>query len=179
MYNLWLIQRGLFRKEIPEEITGVDSIINWAYMGSAEFEFGELPKSLKRIIIAGYGQYEFVEIKNIKDKEGNTARVYCKSSEIEDAKFAVKHLSKNDYGYKECANMASYIKNGYDGKYMTADFWWDIKNDFFVLFGDEKQALLEKAITALETKWDAAPKPVEKKSIAAEMLLQMFKQKEK
>lgn len=51
--NFYLIQRGTF-KDIKDlnDITGIDSIITWDYMGSAEFEFGSLPKSLHTIVDA-------------------------------------------------------------------------------------------------------------------------------
>src|SRR5690242_4664141 len=47
----YLIQRGSFDRKRPkdDEITGPDSILSWDYMGSAEFEWGALPQSLRRI----------------------------------------------------------------------------------------------------------------------------------
>lgn len=162
MYRLWLIQRGTFKNVLKEEITGIDSLFKFHYMGSAEFEFGALPQSLRRIIEANYGLYDFVEVESVKDKEGNTARVYCKMEEVNDAIEAVKHLSKNDNGYKEFAGMNKYIKEGIGDSYYVGNFWWDVENDFFVIFGDDKQELLQAAISKMEEKWDVKPKPKKK-----------------
>jgi hypothetical protein len=162
MYRLWLIQRGTFKNVAKDEITGIDSLLNFHYMGSAEFEWGALPQSLRRIIEANQGLYDFVEIESIKDKESNTARVYCKREETSDAIESVKHLSKNDYGYKEFAGMNKYIKEGIENSYRVCNFWWDVENDFFVVFGDEKQELLQTAIYKMEEKWDVKPKPKKK-----------------
>lgn len=156
MKNLWLIQRGKFKKIDKENIEGIDSLLTFSYMGSAEFEFGALPHSLRRIIIEGNGQYGFIEIFKVKNKSKESAFVYCKLSEKEEIEEAVKHLSKNDYGYKEAALMASYIKNGEDSNsgYYDCNFWWDIENDFFVLFGEGKRELLQIAIDKMKEKWD-------------------------
>lgn len=158
MYRLWLIQRGQFKDTKFDDITGIDSLLSFEYMGSSEYEFGALPKSLRRIIEEGYSKYSFVEVDSVRDKDGNTARVYCKNNEVEDAIKAVIHLSENDYGYKERASMHKYIVDGYKDKPFTTDFWWDIENDFFVIFGNEKQKLLQKAISEMEIKWGVIPK---------------------
>lgn len=151
MYDLWLIQRGTFKDIRPEDIEGMDSLIRWSYMGSAEFEFGALPESLRRIV-SGHKGYEFVEIPEIKDKNGDTLRVYCKTSEREDAVAAANHLATVEHGYKELAGVKSYI-DGLFNLYITGNFWWDIKNDFFLMFGEEKQQLVSVALNKLKDKW--------------------------
>ena len=42
-----LIQRGTIKEG---EYTGLDSLINYDYMGAAEFEFGALPKALTNLL---------------------------------------------------------------------------------------------------------------------------------
>lgn len=156
MKNLWLIQRAKFKKVEKENIEGIDSLLTFSYMGAAEFEFGALPQSLRRIIVEGNGQYGFIEIPQVKNKSKESAFVYCKLSEKDEIKEAVKHLSKKDYGYKEPALMASYIMNGenINSSYNDCNFWWDIENDFLVLFGEEKRELLQEAINKMKEKWD-------------------------
>ena len=50
-----LVQSGHFKKDIDElnkkEINGLDDIVSLEYMGSAEFEWGALPRSLRRMTI--------------------------------------------------------------------------------------------------------------------------------
>jgi len=152
MYNLWLIQTGKFRNIQKDDITGLDSLISWNYMGSAEFEFGALPESLHRIV-AQYKQYEFVEIKGIKNKNNDTLRLYCKIEDKASAILAAKHLSKNDYGYKEFCGLHSYLTRNGNNEFVTGNFWWDIENDFFIVFGDDKQNMTEIALNKLKEKW--------------------------
>lgn len=164
MYRLWLIQRGRFKDVLRENITGIDSLLKFDYMGAAEFEFGALPKSLRRMIEANDGLYDFLEVTSVKDKDKNTARVYCKREETSAVIEAVKTLSRNDYGYKEAALMNKYIKEGAESDdYFSCNFWWDIENDFFIVFGDEKQELLQIAIDRMKEKWDV--KTTSKKSL--------------
>src|ERR1019366_7565972 len=47
MITPYLVQRGSF-KEV-DKMEGIDSLIHFDYMGSAEFEYGALPKALKEI----------------------------------------------------------------------------------------------------------------------------------
>src|SRR5580692_1422841 len=47
MRQPYLVQRGKFKNS--PKIEGVDSLIDFDYMGSAEFEYGALPKALKEI----------------------------------------------------------------------------------------------------------------------------------
>lgn len=151
MKDLWLIQRGVFREINNDQITGMDSIIRWSYMGSAEFEFGALPQSLRRIA-ENKNCFSFKQIDSIMDLQNNPAIVYYHediSNEIVDA---VNHLAKNDYGYKEAALMNKYIKQGCSGL-SDANFWWDVENDFFVMFGDNHRKQVEIAIEKLCEKW--------------------------
>ena len=51
----WLIQRAKFE---DRKSTGIDSILSFDYMGSAEFEWGALPKSLK-FIRGHFKEYDY------------------------------------------------------------------------------------------------------------------------
>lgn len=144
--NLWLIQTGKFKNVEKADITGINSLISFTYMGSAEFEFGSLPQSLNRILDANR-EYGFIRVDDIKNQNGEAAYVYGIENKQDDLKAAVKHLSEDDYGYKEPANMESYIKG--KQQYAPIDFWWDIENDFFVIFGEYKKQLLQEAIDQL------------------------------
>jgi len=71
----WLVQRGEFKIIKDNDIIGMDSLITWDYMGSAEFEFGALPQSLKRMV-KEFNQYQLFEIKEVKTKKYKSSNVY-------------------------------------------------------------------------------------------------------
>ena len=47
--KFYLIQRGKFNKD-GNGLTGRDGVVDLDYMGSAEFEFGAIPRSFRRIM---------------------------------------------------------------------------------------------------------------------------------
>lgn len=77
--NTQLIQRGTF--ETREYKTGIDSILKFDYMGSSEFEWGALPKSLGRIR-ENIDSYTYLDVP-IKDK---VITVFCKDSQKSEIK---------------------------------------------------------------------------------------------
>lgn len=117
----YLIQRGKFINN--ESKNGIDKIIYYDYMGSAEFEWGALPKSLNRIR-QDIDNYIYLDIP-IKDK---VISVFCKYSLKNDIEQYLIALSENRWILKEFSAFDSYINN--DGYFKDKfDFWWDIGND--------------------------------------------------
>ncbi len=115
----YLIQRGRFQNQNHKN--GIDSIIRFDYMGSAEFEFGALPESLK-IIRDNIGDYVYQEI-SLKNKIITV--FYNKKFKNDIVEFLTK-LSENKFTLKEWPDFDSYI---YDKKdYLNTNFWWDIEN---------------------------------------------------
>jgi len=115
----YLIQRGRFQNQNHK--SGIDSIIRFDYMGSAEFEFGALPESLK-IIRDNIDDYIYQEIEINKKK---ITIFYDKKFESEILEFLIK-LSEDKFTLKEYSDFNSYINNG--PFYNNTDFWWDIDN---------------------------------------------------
>ena len=115
----YLIQRAKFTESTHQ---GIASILSFDYMGSAEFEWGALPKSLKRIR-ENLEQYVYVDI-HIKNK---VITVLCKESQQFDMKLYLLKLSKGEPRLKEFSAFDSYIndKGYYKDRF---DFWWDIGN---------------------------------------------------
>ena len=128
--DTYLIQRAEF--EIRDHKEGIDSIINLDYMGSSEFEWGELPKSLKRIR-AEINEYTYLDVP-IKDK---VITVFCKESQKSEVKTYLEKLAENKMVLKERSEFNTYINpSKYDLEWQTKhdrgheiDFWWDIDND--------------------------------------------------
>ena len=121
MHNSYLIQRA---EVVKTKRSGVDGLIRLDYMGAAEFEFGEIPKALKRVRenIKEYTP-DFIDI---GDKR---FAIFCKISETEEVKkIILKHASGKSF-VKEYPYLKEFINN--EKRYSKANFWWDIDNDFF------------------------------------------------
>lgn len=116
-----LIQRAEFQNR--SEKSGIDSILKFDYMGSAEFEWGALPKSLERIRNENQN-YTFLDIP-IEDK---VISVFCLNEQKAEIQTYLKSLVDKTTRTKEFTGFDSYIKN--DGYFAERfDFWWDITND--------------------------------------------------
>ena len=130
MQKPYLIQRASF--EDRSHKSGIDSILSFDYMGSSEFEWGALPKSLNRIRDhkADYVYLTFM----IKDK---SITVYCKSSDVSEVDAYLNTLVENKIHLKEWSGFDKYIKGG-DYFSDRFQFWWDIDNDIMWWKTDEK-----------------------------------------
>jgi len=145
----YLIQEGKFSKMEKSEINGINSLINFNYMGSAEFEFGALPKSLKRMMWKN-SEYGFFKIKNLKNTKTNQcARVFCRVDLKDETIKEIERISQNKYGYKETCHFADRFKNvksyGED-----INFWWDIDNDFMFFFGEDSEKMIKTAFIKMK-----------------------------
>lgn len=124
MNNPYLIQRANF---CDRDKKGIDGILSFDYMGSAEFEFGALPKSLKRIR-AAINNYTVDRIM-IND---NPVNIFCKEYDLKEVVDFLGVISKKEHPMmKEQPRFYQYI-NSIKSKFsfMEVDHWWDIENDF-------------------------------------------------
>jgi len=147
MKNPFLIQRAKFEND--NSCKGIDSIINLDYMGSAEFEFGVLPKSLKEIR-ANESDYVYLDIP-FGDK---VFTMFCKASEKSDAKECLQGLIDSRFFLKEYSNINTWVKpseNDRDWQKKhphNTDFWWDIDNNImFWKKNPEFEAKFKKIIS--------------------------------
>lgn len=148
----YLIQRGKFKSTPLQDISGVDSLFEFDYMGSAEFEFGALPKSLRIIVenSANYGMFTISEVKNL---DGEPMQLYCHRTVFERAKENAIHLSNEPYGYKEYCDMADYVAGKAKTYRPANDFWWDIGNHYMICFGEDRAIKLLMALEKMVEKW--------------------------
>jgi len=144
MDNPWLIQRGTFQRR--ENKIGIDHIISFDYMGSAEFEFGALPESFERIMVDN-ASYELF-ITDIKNSNNVPLMVYCKTGEKEDVLRIIRKLSTNSIRLKEYITFQYRIKKSeYPWNKPKENFWWDIDNDFMFFFpANNRVKLFEDAL---------------------------------
>jgi hypothetical protein len=139
----YLIQRAKFKSPIDENRTGIDRIIKLDYMGSAEFEFGELPKSLKRIRdnIDNYTYFKYAF------STGKVVTVFCKKEDRKKMGEILENLLAKKIRLKEFCDLDKYVNNEVAG-YLNNDFWWDIINDFmFWKFNSEFNEEFKISIT--------------------------------
>ena len=135
-YRMWLVQRGDFKER--EEKTGIDRLITWDYMGSAEFEWGALPRAYK-YIIDNKSQYQMYVMKNMANRNGVPLCIFCKRDEHKKIIATLDEFRKKPYGLKEYISFAEEYKTprypipGYD--VIHDHFWFDIENHFMWFFG--------------------------------------------
>jgi len=159
----YLIQRLTFKKDGEGSF---DDVLRCDYMGSSEFEFGALPKSLQRIS-KQFKSLETVEFKNLKNSEDkelfiiserNKATTYFDNY--------INKLATDDILLKESSAFKDEI-NGVDWKgqplndCFRCEVWWDLENDVLFTFGETKALKIlksiektrEKKIVANKTEW--------------------------
>ena len=113
-------------------------------MGSSEFEWGALPKSLGNIR-SELNKYIYLDVP-MNDK---VITVFCKDSQKSNVKLYLTELSENKMRLKEFSAFDSYIKN--DGYFKDRfDFWWDIEND--LMFWKKNNEFEIKFKTIIATK---------------------------
>lgn len=137
----YLIQRAQINTPLAEENTRLSQAVNFDYMGSAEFEFGALPQSFRRIE-AQADSWKCRIVEDIKEDDV-PLRVWSALSDEEFAEYvgylkALRAPRKDRNVQRPPTKEAVRFEEDYDhGKYFKTDFWWDITND--VMFGFKKE----------------------------------------
>jgi len=148
MKDPYLIQRATFRKS---EKSGIDSLLEFDYMGSAEFEFDALPKSLKAIR-KEVNEYEKITFQ-IK---GMSIEVFCKSEDRIAVFDFINGLAVNKYRLKEYSGFDNYTGSFPVKSYMRrVDFWWDIENNF--MFWKSNEDFTKEFMERIRKKEGKAP----------------------
>ena len=134
----YLIQRAEVKSPLATVSTRLSQAVVFDYMGSAEFEFGALPNSFRRLE-ANKGKLTLRMVPEIMEGE-IPLRVYSylTDEEFEQYKGYLETMRKpcgapNQLFTKESVRFNVDYEHG---KYSKTDFWWDINND--VMFGFNK-----------------------------------------
>lgn len=157
MKKPYLVQRAKFKEN---GVGSIDDVVRFDYMGSAEFEFGALPKSLKRMTSNAdkLSVYEFIHCVSGITK----APLYIISiGEIDDDYLEhILSMAKGELRLKEASNFNDAVK-GVDflgepinkDSWSSCDVWWDIENDIMWAFGaDEIKRVLDSLIATRDKK---------------------------
>jgi hypothetical protein len=151
----YLVQR-MKSKEVAdsEKSPSFDQLWKMDYMGSAEFEFGALPKSLKRICrrLDEYHVYTLTEFKRPKTDEA--VRVFCLPEQLNEITEGIRALLESEYPKMQMKERAEFYTNfhGTETNYSCVDAWWEIDNDFFFAVGKQHMKNILKALKNTATK---------------------------
>ena len=120
----YLVQRAKFYDNPSSK--GIDGILRFDYMGSSEFEMGDLPRSLRRIR-AAIGEFGYFPLE-INEHE---FVVFCKEADKELVFEAIRGLGERKFHLKEYCDLHNLVTND---TFLPCrnDMWWDIVNDFMV-----------------------------------------------
>lgn len=144
--KFYLIQRGSFRNNF-DTATGLlggrpDRLIDPDYMGSAEFEWGAIPRAYRRIL----GQFDkySLHITDLVTTGGVPFCLYCRDDRYEIILDAIKKYLKEDYRLKEWTNMGVHFKPTPTDEWLRdhykyqlrTNFWWCI--DVASISNDDK-----------------------------------------
>lgn len=152
----YLIQRAKFANNSNQK--GIDSILDFDYMGSAEFEFVALSESLNRIReqISNYTKFEYnctgkIEdsLKTLKDNhdpaKNKTIIIFCKKRNKTEVCKIIESLTDGKIYLKEYCDFDDWVHN--KDRHRHTDFWWDIENDYmFWKFDPEFNTKFKKLI---------------------------------
>ena len=152
--KFYLIQKGQFRHD-GEALTGRTGVVSLNYMGSAEFEFGAIPKSYRRIMY-NFDNYIYIST-GICTRENNELILFSNQESSVDILEALTEFIYNPYHLKEYSELEkipnSSIKDtGF--KKLRTNFWWCIEfNKDWMAFLNSNRALFEKGINNDYNNW--------------------------
>lgn len=164
----------MLRSQPNDKLPGFDHAFQCDYMGSAEFEFGSLAHSLKRVT-SSLEMYDVIKTeatisykepeKNGKDPKEKNAGVFLFGPKIKSAEVleAFNKLHKAfDYRNTKRILLKEPAWLGYRldlwGKpmgYEPVVLLWDIDNHWFACLGKDTVRLLQKSLEQLKARWTA------------------------
>jgi hypothetical protein len=133
----YLIQRAVIQTPLAEPDTRLSQAVSLEYMGSAEFEFGALPQSLRRIQVQADSWVGRV-VNEIKEDD-SPLRVYSHFNDEEFEEYRAHLLRLRDPNGRVYLKEYSAFEEGHAQKYKYSrtNFWWDLDND--AMFGFHKE----------------------------------------
>jgi hypothetical protein len=126
MEKPYCIQRAKFDSRPDNK--GIDKLLSYDYMGSAEFEFGALPASLKRVRsnLNDYIQFQY----SFKKFPSKVITVFCKKEQYDFMGDVLEELTEKKLRLKEYCDLGDWV-NPKEHSFNRNDFWWDIDQDWF------------------------------------------------
>ena len=154
---MYLIQTGNFLngKKDFKGLTGREGLVDLEYMGSAEFEFGAVPRSYRRIMY-NFENYSYYNT-GVFTPEKDELIVFCYSEDSEGILNDITKFINNPRHLKEPSELEKIPTSKKNEKGWNArrhDFWWciDYGEDWMAFLNSNKKAF-ELAITKDYRDW--------------------------
>ena len=151
----YLIQRGVINRPLADASNKLSNAVNLDYMGSAEFEFGALPKSL-RVLQANKAVLVQRKLPQIMQGESQL-RVVTFMDDEQWAEYSgclvrLRTNKPSPIRTKEGTrfDVESLERSARLGLSSTTDFWWDIQNH--VMWSFDKQ-FMNRLPEYLQSSW--------------------------
>lgn len=128
MKETYLVQNGTI--EDRDYKKGFDSIVSLGYMGYAEYEFGAVQDSLKRIR-ENIKDYIYIDVPVFE----KPITVFCNENQIPEIRQLLTKLGNDEIRTKGVSYFKHHVNpSEYDVKWqakhpLKEDFWWDLDND--------------------------------------------------
>lgn len=150
MAKFYLIQRGTFKEE-RKFLTGLDGVVSLDYMGSAEFEWGAIPKAYRRLMYH-FTEYEVFHT-GIYTPEHDELMLFCRKDCATEVIQAIREFIEQPYHLKEYSELEKVPKarkedTSYERR--RSNFWWciDIKESYgdWLAFLQPQSTLFTEAV---------------------------------
>lgn len=156
-----LVQRCTLKTTSVVDVTGVDSLFDYDYMGAAEYEFGSLGKSLRRIV-PRCAEYEIVDTCH-RFQGGAWLMVFCEKTKRADALRDIADIVTRKIRTQEGSYLPEVLA-GQDPSFYCTEAWWAIDDDWIAFRGAERAPLIFAAIEAVANRWATKNAPETKKA---------------
>jgi hypothetical protein len=130
----YLIQRGEIKRPLMDESCRLSEAVSLDYMGSAEYEFGALPASLRAMQAMAVDLQKTV-LKSVANDDAPLKVIHSMSAD--GFKQYEKHLLALRNGALRTKEVSRFAHDYPMGKYTHTDFWWDIQNSVMWSFDKE------------------------------------------
>ncbi len=167
--KFWLIQRGRFNGSRGTFLFGREGSIALEYMGSAEFQYGAIPKALRRLM-GDFPEYKIFQT-GIFTPEKDELLVFCREKYSEPLIGAIRDFIAHPYQLKEHSELEKVPKaRGNDTSFTgrRTNFWWSIDKssdekcgDWMALLASSRQ-IFEDSISNEYNEWWLKKPPEER-----------------
>lgn len=150
IYTPYLIQRCNVIDN-PRPSKRISENLSTQYMGSAEFEFGSLPRSL-RDINENIENYELVKVKEIKNSSGKELLIFMPKMTNELQNQYINHLKVLRKGQGRTKEYTGFSQLDEHKTFSKTDVWWDIDNNIFFSFKPPIMKVIGESVKS-SVKW--------------------------
>lgn len=133
----YLIQKGVICKYDAD--LKLSAAVRMQYMGSAEYEFGALPKSLREVE-KGIKNYKLSRLEGVNENQDLFLLSNLSDEDLEKYKNYLINLKKNKIILKEHIGFCDSRFKAND------DFWWDINNHLFFSYDEKFMKIVKRNV---------------------------------